>query len=78
MELAEEGDLGSKIRKGSGFNEATAKPLVVQILKALDYIHRDKMVVHRDIKSENILLGEGDVVKVGCPLGQQTLGRSRF
>lgn len=41
---------------GRGFGEDAARFFLEQMLAALDYIHSEKSVVHRDLKLENILI----------------------
>ncbi|EFJ39884.1 hypothetical protein VOLCADRAFT_70287 [Volvox carteri f. nagariensis] len=59
----EKGDLTSAItkQKGKYFTEETLRLWLAELLLAVDYMHRQH-VLHRDIKTQNILLtGEGDV-----------------
>ncbi len=45
-------------------SETQAAPMILQVLSALQYIHRNG-IIHRDIKAENLLLQEpGPVVKI--------------
>ncbi|KAF2094999.1 Pkinase-domain-containing protein, partial [Rhizodiscina lignyota] len=56
QELLPGGDLFSFIEaRGGPFEEAEAAILVLQILKALDFLHT-RGIVHRDLKPDNILL----------------------
>lgn len=52
--------MGEKL--GSSFSEDEIKNLMYQILKAVNYIHKNGYF-HRDLKPENILL-DGDIAKV--------------
>eukprot|EP00494_Astrolonche_serrata_P022312 UN22569 len=72
MELAES-SLKDMIQEIGKFEEKLIRVYVSQILKGLSYLHRNK-VIHRDIKSDNILLGKikgdnthlmNDVMKLG-------------
>ena len=48
-------------RQGKLFPEETLRLWLAELLLAIDYMHRQN-VLHRDIKTQNILLtGEGDV-----------------
>jgi len=38
--------------------------MTVQLLKGLHYIHKEKKVIHRDIKPQNILINSEGVVKI--------------
>ncbi|CAG9317507.1 unnamed protein product [Blepharisma stoltei] len=49
------GELGQKIIKIGHFTESQSRPLVHQILMAINYLHNNR-IVHRDIKPENFLL----------------------
>lgn len=56
QDLIPGGDLFSYVRhKGGHLNEAQATAVLLQILKAVEYLH-DHGIVHRDLKLENILM----------------------
>ncbi|CAJ1448778.1 unnamed protein product [Effrenium voratum] len=63
FDLAPCGDLLFKILKNGAMTEATARPLFSGILRGLKRIH-DHDLVHRDIKTENILLQKGNIPMV--------------
>ncbi|PSN50789.1 hypothetical protein C0J52_05947 [Blattella germanica] len=68
MDYCEGGDLYTKIRehaqKGRYFSEDTILNWFVQICLALKHVH-DRKILHRDIKSQNIFLSKGNIVKLG-------------
>lgn len=68
MELCSGGDLFSYIKKRRRLKEDVAKFFFKQIVEGLAYIHNAKLVVHRDIKLENILLDATGKVKI-CDFG---------
>ena len=55
MELLEGGSLNGLIQKTGALSLATTARILKQISGALDYAH-DKGIVHRDLKSDNVLL----------------------
>ncbi|KAI1758673.1 kinase-like domain-containing protein [Hypoxylon sp. FL1150] len=55
LELAPGGELFHQIVRLTYFSEDLSRHVIVQVAKALEYLHEDKGVVHRDIKPENIL-----------------------
>ncbi len=55
MELLEGGSLNTLIQKTGALRLATAARILKQVAGALDYAH-DKGIVHRDLKSDNVLL----------------------
>ncbi|EGB09698.1 hypothetical protein AURANDRAFT_12663, partial [Aureococcus anophagefferens] len=65
MELVEGRELFDAILSRGHYTEADARPIFVQLLKAVDYMHQ-RNVIHRDLKPENVLVtGDGeDVVKL--------------
>ena len=64
MELVEGRELFDAILSRGHYSEADARPIFVQLLTAVDYMHR-RNVIHRDLKPENVLVtGDGDVVKL--------------
>lgn len=52
------GELLQHIQEQRRFNEETVKFLVVQIILALGYLHKELNVIYRDLKPENILMDE--------------------
>ena len=65
MEHCEGGDLYTKINKQRGklFPEHMILQCFVQICRAIQYIH-ERRILHRDIKSDNVLLGMDGCVKL--------------
>ena len=68
MELCQGGDLLSYVRKRRKLKEDNAKYLFKQLVEGLNYIHNKKLVVHRDIKLDNILLDQSGRIKI-CDFG---------
>ena len=67
MELCAGGDLLNYVRKRRRVKEEVAKHIIRQVLEALGYMH-SRMIIHRDIKLDNILLDQRGTVKV-CDFG---------
>ena len=81
MEYAPNGDLALRIRKQrmptpTPFTDDQVMRWVVQLLVALDFIHEECRILHRDIKPPNIFLGCDDVVKLGDLGIAKTLDKS--
>lgn len=64
MEYLSGGELYDYIIKKGSMTEDEARNIFQQLVFALDYTHKHK-VVHRDIKPENILLDEHNNIKIG-------------
>ncbi|EPY37940.1 hypothetical protein AGDE_05993, partial [Angomonas deanei] len=68
LDYANAGDLRKEIRNrkraNSPFEEHEAMLLFIQILLAVHHVHSRRMI-HRDIKSANILLCSNGLVKLG-------------
>jgi NIMA (never in mitosis gene a)-related kinase len=68
MEYCEEGDLTYFTKKKAQKNETLDEKLILnwflQLLLALEFVHRKK-ILHRDIKSSNIFLRSNGTVKLG-------------
>ncbi|EFJ46297.1 NimA-related protein kinase 5 [Volvox carteri f. nagariensis] len=66
--FCEEGDLFTRIRKKASqkeyFTEEEVMNMFVQIASALSYIH-SKRVLHRDLKTQNIFIARGGIIKLG-------------
>lgn len=66
--FCEEGDLFTKIRKKAAqkqyFTESEIMDMFLQTASAVQYIH-SKKVLHRDLKTQNIFIAKGGIVKLG-------------
>ncbi|CAD8195862.1 unnamed protein product [Paramecium octaurelia] len=62
FEFCRNGDLNNLL-KNSKLEEDEIKPIFIEILKGMKYIHQ-KGIVHRDLKIDNILIDENKVVKI--------------
>ena len=49
---------------GKGLEMKLVKSLLYQLLKGVDYIHKNK-VLHRDLKPQNLLISKDNIVKIG-------------
>lgn len=58
MEYGPYGDLKKMLDREGYFSEKKAAWMIERIATALQYMHK-KNVIHRDIKAENVLIGEG-------------------
>ena len=67
MEYADGGDLSQKIKsqKGKLFTESQILHWFYQICQAIRYLHENKKIIHRDIKSSNIFLTKNNQIKLG-------------
>uniref|UniRef100_A0A0N5BA78 Aurora kinase n=1 Tax=Strongyloides papillosus TaxID=174720 RepID=A0A0N5BA78_STREA len=63
-EYCKSGTLFQLLKKVGVLEERIAAKIFIEILKAVDYLHRFD-IIHRDIKLENILLTEDFHVKLG-------------
>ncbi|KAH3676004.1 hypothetical protein WICMUC_002300 [Wickerhamomyces mucosus] len=55
IEYISGGELFNQIIKYTYFSEELARHIIIQVVKAVDYLHSEVGVVHRDIKPENLL-----------------------
>jgi len=63
MEYCPGGNLFERILKQEKFNEAEAKRLMNEILRAINHCHHLD-IIHRDLKPENIMYSSEDVLKI--------------
>jgi serine/threonine protein kinase len=69
MEFCSRGTLSRFIRKGTvQFNEQNIASVVKEILNGLDYLHNERVIVHNDIKPDNILVDDQYEIKI-CDFG---------
>jgi NIMA (never in mitosis gene a)-related kinase len=68
MELADDGDLDSKIQKHiksrTSFKESEIWSCLIQIVQGLKHLHENK-IMHRDLKCANIFTMKNGLVKLG-------------
>ncbi|KAL5610906.1 hypothetical protein FOBRF1_007023 [Fusarium oxysporum] len=55
LELALGGELFHQLVRLTYFSEDLSRHVITQVAKAVEYLHEEKGVVHRDVKPENIL-----------------------
>lgn len=72
LELAPGGELFHQIVRLTYFSEDLSRHVIVQVAKALEYLHEEMGVVHRDIKPENILFRRIPFVPSRNPKPKQT------
>ena len=73
QEYLENGNLLSYFNSKQDIDEDTIKKLFIQILYAVQYLHNEIKVIHRDLKMENILLDQNNNVRITdfglcCPI----------
>jgi NIMA (never in mitosis gene a)-related kinase 10 len=68
MELIDGVSLSQHVRKLKERNELFKEDKIwnifIQIVRALNYLHKEKHIVHRDLTSNNIMLGENDKITI--------------
>jgi serine/threonine protein kinase len=65
MEFADGGDLHSLIKKGKAvLSERAAGLYFVQLMLAINHVH-DLRMIHRDVKTANLFLTKGGLLKIG-------------
>ncbi|KNE61199.1 CAMK/CAMK1 protein kinase [Allomyces macrogynus ATCC 38327] len=83
LELAPGGEVFHKIVELTFFSEALSRHVIVQVARAVKYLHQVVGVVHRDIKPENLLFTpipfDGSVrVRSGRTYGETKLDEGEF
>ena len=63
MEYASGGSMRHLLNKFGKFEEPMAALYIIQVLEGLKYLH-DQGIVHRDIKSANILVTQDGIIKL--------------
>jgi serine/threonine protein kinase len=64
LEFAENGNLFDFVNKKGALPENQARHYFCQLLSVLEYLHFEKLVAHRDLKAENILLDHFNNIRV--------------
>jgi serine/threonine protein kinase len=64
MEYATRGSILNFVNSKGKLTETTARRYFSQILSALEYLHTQKLIVHRDLKAENVLLDKNCNVRL--------------
>merc|ERR1719295_254358 len=60
------GDMLEYIQDHGAYSAEKGRKVFAQMVSAIDYLHREKHVAHRDLKPDNILLhdADGEVIKI--------------
>lgn len=67
LEYMEKGSLFDLIRKKIKLSESEAFTIFIQVCTGLNYLHQNSLI-HRDLKAENLLISQDDVIKI-CDFG---------
>ncbi|PYH92438.1 Pkinase-domain-containing protein [Aspergillus ellipticus CBS 707.79] len=71
LELCPGGELFHQIVRLTYFSEELSRHVIIQVAKAIEYLHETSGVVHRDIKPENLLFYPIDFVPSKNPKPRQ-------
>ena len=63
MEYIPSGNMHTLIGRYKSFNESIVRNYITQVLEGLSYLH-SRNIVHRDLKSPNILVTEDSTLKL--------------
>ena len=63
MEYCEKGELYNHIIEEICLNEKEASYYFYQLINGLEYLHKNG-IVHRDLKSENLLINKNNILKI--------------
>ena len=75
MEYCERGTLLERVTQLGGLAEPTIKAVMCELVSALDYLHNEIKVAHRDIKLENIMFDRSDHIRlIDFGLGREFSG----
>ncbi|GME46839.1 hypothetical protein GTA08_BOTSDO11628 [Neofusicoccum parvum] len=72
LELCPGGELFHQIVRLTYFSEDLARHVIIQVAKALEYLHEEAGVVHRDIKPENLLFYPAPFIPTSNPKPKST------
>lgn len=64
LEYCSHENLHSLIRKQKCIHESKAKQIFLQLISALEYLHNEKHIAHRDLKADNIMFDEYDNIRL--------------